>query len=420
MDYFAVADRVLPGAGLGGYALPADARFIFSHGEGARVWTTDGRELVDYVCGAGALVFGHADARIVGAMTAQAQRGAHMFGVLSDVAVRLAQRLCEDIPSAERVAYATTGSEANAYAIRLARAYTQRNKIIKFEGAYHGNHDYTLVSTFPPQAGVYPKGAPDTSGHPEAVRELTLIAPYNDLAKTQQIAEAAGDDLAAIMVEPVQRIIRGDDDFLHGLRALCDRLGALLIFDEVVTGFRIAYGGAQVALGIAPDLSTFGKIIGGGGPLSAIAGRADILDLSNPHNKGKPNYAYFNGTLHGNPVAAAATLAALDALRPPEVLADLNTKTQDFCRAIQDILTQRKLPAIAVCCGSLWQILFTDTPPRRYADMLNCDVAAGKQLDIALLKSGQYTLPGVRRFLSTAHTTADCESYLTALANCPI
>lgn len=414
-NYFKLADAVLPGAGLGGYALPPEVRFVFSHGKGARFWTTDEREMVDYVCGAGALILGHADERVVAATNAQNQRGSHMFGALSDVAVTLAKRLCDDIPSAEKIAYATTGSEANAYAFRLARAHTQRTKVIKFEGAYHGNHDYTLLSTFPPAAGVYPRGQADTGGHPEALRDLTLIAPYNDLEKTTSIAEAAGDDLAAIIVEPVQRIIRGDDEFLHGLRALCDRLGALLIFDEVVTGFRVAYGGAQTTLGITPDLSTFGKVIGGGGPLSCIAGRAEIIDLSNPSKKGQPNYAYFNGTLHGNPTAAAATLATLDALQPPEVLPNLTNKTEAFCKEVQAVLDRHNIPALAISCGSLWQIVFTKTPPRCYADVLNSDTAAMKNLDNAMLAQGHYALPGVRRFLSTAHSERDLQSYLATL-----
>ena len=414
-DFFAAADSALPGGGLGGYALDDDIRLIFSHGKGARFWDVRGREYIDYAGGAGALVLGHSHPAVVEAMQAQTARGCHMFGVLSDVAVRLAERLVADIPAAEKIAYATTGSEATAYAMRLARAHTGREKIIKFEGAYHGNHDYTLVSTFAKPDGNYPHGIADTAGQPAAVRDSMLIAPYNDLPTTTAIAERHASDLAGIIVEPVQRIIRGEEEFLHGLRALCDRLGAVLIFDEVVTGFRLAYGGAQTLLNIKPDLASFGKIIGGGGPLSCVAGRADIINLANPTDKGKSHYTYFNGTLHGNPVAAAATLALLDALKVPGVYKRLNAATDDFCREAQAILDKNNIPAIAANVGSLWQFLFMKTPPRNQQDMAAGDAGAQRRLDSELMRRGQYMLPGVRRFVSAVHTAEDFADTLRAL-----
>lgn len=411
--YFGAADRALPGGGLGGYVLPSDCRFVFARGEGANFWDVDNRQYIDYVCGAGALILGHSHPAVVAAVNRQNQRGAHMFGVLSDVAVLLARRLCADIPCADKIAFATTGSEANAYAIRLARAFTGRDKILKFEGAYHGNHDYTLVSTFPPRAGDYPRGSADTAGRPRALRDLTVIAPYNDLQETARIAKKCGRDLAAIMVEPVQRIIAGDLDFLTGLRKLCDQTGALLIFDEVVTGFRLAYGGFQAQSGIIPDLATFGKVIGGGGPLAVVAGRADIVNLSDPRKKGDDNYAYFNGTLHGNPPAAAATLAALDELKKPGVIKELNDLTEEFCQALQGFYRFRGVREAQVArCGSLWQVLFMDKPPRCYADIVAGDAATAKKIDATMIKFGHYTLPGVRRFVSVAHTREQLQSYI--------
>lgn len=414
-DLFAVADAALPGGGLGGYALGADIRLIFAQGKGARFTDAHGREYIDYAGGAGALILGHSHPAVVAAMQAQTARGCHMFGVLSDIGVTLAQRLVQDIPAAEKIAYATTGSEATAYAMRLARAFTGREKILKFEGAYHGNHDYTLVSTFAKPDGNYPHGIADTAGQPAAVRDSMLIAPYNDLPAATAIAEQHADDLAGIIVEPVQRIIRGDEEFLHGLRALCDRLGAVLIFDEVVTGFRLAYGGAQALYGIAPDLSTFGKVIGGGGPLSCIAGKAEIINLANPMDKGQPQYTYFNGTLHGNPVAAAATLALLDELNKPDVYAGLGAATDDFCREAQKVLDKNNIPAIAANVGSLWQFLFMKNPPRNQRDMMASDTAAMRKLDSEMMKRGQYMLPGVRRFVSTAHGEAEFTDTLRAL-----
>ena len=409
---FETAEACLPGAGLGGYALADDIRLIFSHGQGPRFWDVDGREFVDYTGGAGALILGHAHPTVVEAAQAQTARGMHMFGVLNDLAVRLAERLVRDIPCAEKIAYATTGSEATAYALRLARAFTGREKVMKFEGAYHGNHDYALVSTFPGAVGNYPAGQADTAGQPAAVRETMLVAPYNDLETATRIAEAAAPDLAAIIVEPVQRIIRGEPEFLEGL-------GAVLIFDEVVTGFRLAYGGAQAALGIAPDLASFGKVIGGSGPLSAVAGRAEILDLADPARKGRADYAYFNGTLHGNPVAAAATLATLDVLAEPGAYDRLNAATDAFCAEAQRVLDRHGLPAIAANVGSLWQVLFMPRAPRNHADMAAGDAAAMRRLDSEMVRRGQYMLPGVRRFVSCVHGESEFEETLAALdASC--
>ncbi|MEO0820111.1 MAG: aminotransferase class III-fold pyridoxal phosphate-dependent enzyme [Pseudomonadota bacterium] len=412
---FATAEASLPGAGLGGYALAPEIRFVFSHGRGARFWDVDGREYIDYAGGAGALILGHSHPAVVEAIQAQAARGSHMFGALNDQAVALAERLVADIPCAEKIAYCTTGSEATAYAMRLARAHTGREKVLKFEGAYHGNHDYALVSTFPAAIGTYPQGLADTAGQPAAVRDSMLVAPYNDLAAATAVAQAHAGDLAAIIVEPVQRIIAGDPAFLAGLRALATRLGAVLIFDEVVTGFRIAYGGAQAALGIAPDLASFGKVIGGTGALSVIAGKAEILERADPARKGRPGYAYFNGTHHGNPIAAAATLATLEVLAEPGAYERLDAAAARFCAEAQGVLDSHGVPAIAARVGSLWQFLFMAAPPRCHADMAAGDTAAMKALDTAMMRRGQYMLPGVRRFVSLAHDAADFAATLEAL-----
>ena len=412
---FALAEKFLPGAGLGGYALSPEGRFVFQQGKGARLWDVEGREYIDYVCGAGALIAGHAHPAVTAAAREQAALGGHMFGVLNETAIRLAERLVCDIPCAEKVLYATTGSEATAYAMRLARASTGREKIIKFEGAYHGNHDYALVSTFPRSVGNYPYGRADTGGQPLGVRESIVIAPYNDLATTTRLAEEQREDLAGIIVEPVQRIVRGEADFLAGLRALCDRLGCLLLFDEVVTGFRIAYGGAHAALGITPDLASFGKVVGGSGPLAAVVGRAEVIDLADPGRKGEADAVYVNGTLHGNPMAARMTLAVLDILQPRGVLEDLDKLTADFCVEAQKIFDRHSVSARALCVGSMWQFLFTDKSPRSYADILASDMGSARRLDEALLREGHYVLPGVRRFFSIAHGQAEAEETLTAL-----
>ena len=416
-DLFAIAESVIPGAGLGSYALAQDIRMIFSHGKGPRIWDTQGREYIDYVGGAGALILGHCHPAVVKAAQDQTVRGMHMFGILNDKAIELAQRLVQDIPCAEKIVYATTGSEATAYAMRLARAFTKRDLILKFEGAYHGNHDYTLTSTFPKEPGVHAHGEDDTAGRPAGIRSTMLVAPYNDAAAVEHIVKSTRKELAAVIVEPVQRIIPATQEFLTDLRRICDENGILLIFDEVVTGFRIAYGGAQVHYQVTPDLASFGKIIGGSGPLSCVAGRADILNLCDPNRKGEADYVYFNGTLHGNPIASATTLAMLDELSKPAVYKNLNAYADTVCHECQVILDRHKLPAIAEHTGSLWQILFTTKRPRTYADMMSSNAAAARQLDTECVKRGVYTLPGVRRFFSTTHGDRELEDTLRILDN---
>ena len=414
-ELFEIADRVLPGSGLGSYSLADNIRLIYSHGKGSRMWDVDGNEYIDYVGGAGALILGHSHPAVVKAAQAQFERGAHMFGSLNEVAVHLAERLVNDIPCAEKIAYATTGSEATGYAMRLARAFTGRNKILKFEGAYHGNHDYAIVSTFPKETGAYPQGAPDSSGQPEATVSTMLVCPYNDLDTLRKIVAQHHADIAAIFAEPVQRIIPAEPGFLHGIRQICDEFDILFVLDEVVTGFRLGYGGAQQWYDVKPDLSTHGKVVGGGGPLSCIAGRGDVIGLSDPKLKGQQGYTYFNGTLHGNPVAAAATMAMLDELGKPGVYERMNGFADDLCRETQKILDQHQIPAIAEHTGSLWQILFMDKTPRNLADIMASDQASMRRLDTLLMKQGQYVLPGVRRFVSAVHTEQDLEETLRGL-----
>ena len=412
---FELAERVLPGAGLGGYALPEDIRFVFAEGAGARLRDVEGRDYIDYVGGAGALILGHSHPAVVTAAQEQTARGLHMFGTLNAPAIRLAARLVEDIPCAEKIVYATTGSEATAYALRLARAFTGRDLVMKFEGAYHGNHDYALTSTFPSALGNDPHGQDDTAGRPAGTRATMLVAPYNDAEAVERIVREHGHELAAIIVEPVQRIIPARPDFLQALRRICDENGVLLIFDEVVTGFRLAYGGAQVHYGVTPDLASFGKVVGAGGPLSCVAGRAEVLGLCDPRRKGEPDYVYFNGTLHGNPVAAAATLTLLDELARPGTYEQLNAFADQACAECQKVLDRHGLPAIAENTGSLWQILFMTRRPETQADILAGDAAAARRLDADCMKRGIYALPGVRRFFSTAHGEAELENTLSIL-----
>ncbi len=414
-DYYVKAEASLPGAGLGGYSLPEEVRFIIRRGEGSRVLSVDGDWYIDYVGGAGANILGHAHPEVLAAVRPQIEKGLHFFGTLNDTAVELAETLVRLIPCAERIAFSSTGSEATFYALRIARAYTGRQKVLKFEGAYHGNHDYSSFSLFPTRPANYPVAPADSGGVPEALQPTVLVAPYNDLEAVERIVAEHKDDLAAVIVEGVQRIIFAKPEFLAGLRRLCDETGVLLIFDEVVTGFRLALGGAQEYFGVTPDLATYGKIVGGGGPLGCVAGRAEVMDCVNPSRRGRADYAYINGTLHGNPIAAAAGLATLRVLERPGFYEDLNRRAAALTAALQEVLDRHGLPAIAAGRNSFWQLLFLTREPENQVDIMESDVERMKRLDLALLKGKVYVLPGVRRFVSAVNTVEDLAWTVEAL-----
>jgi len=414
-DLYDIAERVLPGAGLGGYALPEDVRFVIREGRGGRLIAVDGREYVDFVCGAGATIIGHDNPEVIEAVQRRATKGLHFFGTLNDAAVELAEFLVDKIPCAERIIFTTTGSEATSYAMRIARAVTGKPKILKFEGAYHGNHDYAAFSQFPTAPANYPLATADIGGVPPALQDTMLVAPYNDLETVESILSEDADDIAAMIVEPVQRIIFPKEGFLAGLRALADKYGVLLIFDEVVTGFRLSLGGAQAHFGVKPDLATYGKIVGGG-PLGCVAGGADLIDATNPNRKGRADYAYINGTLHGNPIAAVAGLATLRVLERPGFYDDFHAKADRFRKAFQAVLDERGLPALVAGQASFWQFLFTDKAPANQMDVLASDLPRSGALDLELMKNGVFVLPNVRRFFSAAHTDDDLEMALKALA----
>lgn len=414
-ELYESAERTLPGAGLGGYSLPEDVRFIAARGEGSRVQSVDGQWYIDYTGGAGANILGHCHPAVVEAVREQAGRGLHYFGTLNDKAVELAEKLVELIPCAEKIAYTTTGSEATFYAMRMARAFTAKNKIMKFEGAYHGNHDYSSFSLFPTEPAAYPVGKSDSGGVPPELQPTVLIAPYNDLDTVERIVRENRDELAAMIVEPVQRIIFPQPGFLAGLRRICDENGVLLIFDEVVTGFRLALGSGQEYHSVTPDLATFGKIVGGGGPLGCVAGRADVIDRVNPRHKGQADYAYINGTLHGNPLAAVAGLATIAELEKPGFYESLHQRADQLTSSLQAVLDKHGLPGIVAGRASFWQFLWLPEEPTAQTDIMPSDMATVRKLDVELIRRGIYVLPGVRRFTASVNTDDDFARTVEAL-----
>jgi glutamate-1-semialdehyde 2,1-aminomutase len=394
--------EAIPGGCFGTFKLPPEVSFIASRGEGSRLVTTDGRQLIDFVLGSGPMVIGHAHPRVVAAVQDQVARGTSFYA-MNDVAPRLAARIVELVPCAEAVKFLSDGTEATLYTLRLARAFTGRELVLKFEGAYHGHHDYVLHGLKAASGANYPVAQPDSAGIPAGVSETVVIAPYNDLDTTTQLVEPVAARLAAIIVEPVQRSLMPKPGFLAGLRALCDRTGALLIFDEVVTGFRLALGGAQEVFGITPDLCALGKVIGGGLPLAAVAGRRDVLELTIPDRSADGRSVYLSGTLNGNAIAAAAGLATLDVLTEedgPERLVEIGTSlTAGFAECAHRL----GVPLQMIGPPSFAEPVFGEAVVYDYRSYASTNRAAARQFGIELLKRDLFVHPASKLYVSTAH-----------------
>src|SRR5256714_675912 len=318
MALLELAGRRLPGGVLGTSRYRDDLAFVVKRASGSHLWDWSGREYIDYLLGSGPAFLGHSHPAVVRAVKDALEDGTTYF-LVNEPAIRLADEICRGVPCAEQVRFTSTGGEATFFALRAARAFRHRDKIMKFEGGYHGAHDYALMSQTPKSPKAFPAPMPDSAGIPHVIEGEVLIAPYNDLPTVEALLAVHADSLAAVIVEPFQRIIPPHEGLLEGVRRLTQRYGIPLIFDEDVTGFRFAYGGAQEHYGVTPDLATFGKIIGGGFPLAAVAGRADIMQGFDPRVDGTGAFVSQSGTLNGNPVAAAAGLASLAELRKPGV-----------------------------------------------------------------------------------------------------
>jgi glutamate-1-semialdehyde 2,1-aminomutase len=400
--------ELIPGNCFGTFKLPDEVAFVADRGEGSNLWTTDGRRLIDFVLGSGPMMIGHAHPRVVSAIQEQAVRGT-TFYAMNDVAPRLAARVADMVPCAEAVKFVGDGAEATFYSLRLARAFTGRDLVLKFEGAYHGHHDYALHGLNPPHGANYPVARPDSAGIPGEVSSTMLVAPYNDLETTTQLIEPVAERLAAIIVEPVQRSLLPRPGFLAGLRTLCSRTGALLVFDEVVTGFRLALGGAQEAFGVKPDLCSLGKVIGGGLPLAAVAGRCDVLELTVPNRTEDGRSVYMSGTLNGNAIAAAAGLATLDVIDEENGPARLIEIGSALARGFQDCAHRLSVPLQMIGPPAFADPVFGDGEIHDYRSYAATNRAAAKQFGIELLKRDIFVHPASKIYISTAHSDDQVE-----------
>jgi glutamate-1-semialdehyde 2,1-aminomutase len=335
-----IAKNVLPGGTLGN---PAPKNLIIDKGLGSHVWDIAGNKYIDYLLGSGPMLLGHSNPKIVDAVKTQIEKGSTFFA-LNENAILLADEIVKAVPCADQVRFVSSGTEATFFALRAVRAFRKRDKILKFEGGYHGMHDYANMSLAPKKLIDLPKALPDSPGIPKSVINEVLVAPFNDLDFTTQLIEKHHDELAGVIVEPLQRVIRPIDGFLQGLRDVTKHYNLPLIFDEIVTGFRLAYGGGQEYYGITPDLATYGKVIGGGYPLAAIAGKEYIMNHFNPNVVSPENAIMQVGTLSGNPVASAAGLATLAILKQPNFYKDLFSKGAKLQKALINTFEKTDIP----------------------------------------------------------------------------
>jgi glutamate-1-semialdehyde 2,1-aminomutase len=384
---------------------------FFERAEGACLYDVEGRSYIDYVGSWGPMIAGHAHPAIVSAVQEAASRGLS-FGAPCPAEVEMADRLCDLVPGLEMVRMVNSGTEATMSAIRLARAVTRRDSIIKFEGCYHGHADSFLVKA---GSGALTLGIPNSPGVPGAVADLTVTLPYNDLAAVRDCLAARGRDIAAIIVEPVagnMNCIPPVDGFLQGLRDACDEFGCLLIFDEVMTGFRVALQGAQGLYGIAPDLSTFGKVIGGGMPVGAFGGKREYMEQVAPSGP-----VYQAGTLSGNPVAMAAGLANLELICQAGFFERLSEQTRQLTCGLQQAADAAGVPVLTTSVGGMFGLLFTDAKKVvNFAEAGSCDVAAFKAFFHLMLERGVYLAPSAFEagFVSSAHTAEHIDATVAA------
>jgi glutamate-1-semialdehyde 2,1-aminomutase len=411
-----IAERHLPGACLGMMSLPPDLRMVLVRGEGSRVYDAAGREYLDYMLGSGPLLLGHAHPTVVAAVQRQASLGSTYFA-LNEPAVLLAEQLVQAVPCGEAVRFQTTGSEATFAALRLARAATGRDRVLKFEGGWHGGHDLGQLSGAPAAQRPYPEAVPDCDGIPAGACSDVLVAPFNDPEATAALIGQHWRELAAVIVEPLQRALKPEPGFLEQLRDETRRHGIVLVFDEIVTGFRLAWGGAQERYGVVPDLACYGKVIGGGYPVSAVVGRRDLLQLADPGQKGRGRYCFLSGTLTGNPVASAAGLATLEVLRHSGAYERLFALGERLAQGLRRAGAAAGVPLQVLGDGPVLQTYFTGQEPlRNHRDLLHADRGKAVRFGHELIRRGVYCTPGGKLYLSLAHTDAEIDRTLKIAA----
>ena len=413
-DLLDKAAQYFPGSGTGNTSYPEDLKFLVKEGKGGRIWDVSGNEYVDWLMGSGPMILGHAHPAVTDAVLSAVSRGSTFFAT-NDQAVLLAEELVKAVPCAEQVRFTTSGTDACFQAMRVARAYTGKEKILKFEGGYHGTSDYAMMSVFASAAVEFPQAEANTAGIPRALNDLMLVSQFNDLDTTAAIIAEHKDEIAAVIVEPLQRTIAPDPGFLQGLRKITQDAGLLLIFDEIVTGFRLAYGGAQEYYGVAPDLCTVGKIMGGGYPLAALMGNADVMSVYDRAAVSADDYVDQIGTLNGFPIACAAGLATLAELRAEGAYDRLHEVGGRIRAALVDSCEEQGFSIQSVGEDAIFDIYFAEHPVRNFRDGLTADGQPLSRLNAGLLERGILKSWPQKFYPSIAHTDADIDQTVAAI-----
>ncbi len=409
------AGRYLAGGGLGLFVLPDEVNLVIAEGHGSHITDISGRDFIAYHLGSGPALLGHAHPEVVGAVQRQLPKGSTYY-FLNEPGIRLADKMVGACPCADQVHFTGSGTEATFFALRMARAATGRDRVLKFEGGWHGMNDYGLWGTVPSQASSYPAAEADSVGIPEALRGQVLVAPFNDAQLAVQIIEQHANELAAVIVEPLQRVLVPVPGFLAALREVTRKHGIVLIFDEVVTGFRIAWGGAQERYGVVPDLATYGKAMSGGFPMAAIAGRSDVMASLEARRVERSKLVWASGTLNGNPISSTAGLAALEVLERPGVYDQLHRIGGRLRREITAIGARYGFAAQTPGEDAVFGVRFTDrADPRNWADLLTADKDLGLRWSLELIRRGILVNPNEKFYISTQHTDADVDRTLEAV-----
>ena len=402
-----------PAGSNGEFNLPPELTMVISHGKGCELWDVDGRRYLDFSMGWGSALVGHANSAVVSAVADQVARGSN-FAYVSEQSLALAEEIVTASPACDQIRFCASGTEATMYCLRLARAFTGRQKILKFEGAYHGANDVGVTSLFPDRQPEFPTALPSSDGLPADVNDYVLVAPFNDLETTARIVREYSDQLAAVIAEPLQRCLAPRPGFLAGLRELTGEHQVPLIFDEVVTGFRLAFGGAQEYYGVVPDLVAYGKALGGGCPIGAFGGRREIMQLVHEDRMGdaEKTYVWVASSTGGNPVSAAAARATLNVLRAPGIYQHLHALGDYLRRSMRKVLSAHGQTAQVVGDGPLAQIVFSDADPRDYRSSQHQEKAKARRLMLELFRQGVFLNPmGTKLYLSIAHDESACDEF---------
>jgi glutamate-1-semialdehyde 2,1-aminomutase len=407
------AQRLFP---TGTRCLTFDERLTFCVGKasGSHIWDVSGNEYIDYLLGSGPHVLGHAHPAVLQALQTAGENGTS-FLIVDEDAVRLGAKIIEHVPCAEMVSLHNSGSEATFFALRLARAYRKRDKILKFEGAYHGMHDYALMSNqWTLGTPAFPRAVPNSHGIPRAIEDLVLVAPFNDLQTSAEIIARHRDELAAVIVEPVQRTFEPRPGFLQGLREITANFDIPLIFDEVVTGFRMGLGGAQAHYGVTPDLCALGKAISGGLPLGVLCGRKDIMEIANPKRRLQMlPFSMQTGTFSSNPVCMSVACAVISELEKPGVYERLQEVGAKVSAGLRDAIEHAGIEACVTGVPSVFEIWFTATEPFDHRSAKQSDFYESVRFSDLLLQQG--VLKAAEKFfVSTAHSEQDIERTIEA------